>query len=138
MMTEPGAPPAIARLASALLLSQTALDRLGRVVDLGVEAEARLSGAPTQHSLTLQTLIADARREAHILSRLSRVGPGYGPAVASCTTVGTREAARLLGIHQRTVQRRAREYGGRLVRGVWRLDRATVEAAAASIAGVDA
>jgi hypothetical protein len=133
-VTEPDAPPPLARLCAAILLSGQVLDRLGRLVDSGLAAEARRNGGePSTNSLSLQALIADARREARVLSRLSRVGTRYGPGVAPSETVGTAEAAAVLGVHQRTVQRRATEYGGRLVCGTWRLDRATVEAAASGI-----
>ncbi len=130
-MNSPGAPPAIHRLIAALLLSPPALDRLGYLVDAGVAEQARRNGgAPSQHSLALQALIAEARDDAKRMSRATRGDIESDLDVTPSGAMSTKQAAAILQLSQRQVQRRAPELGGRLICGTWVLDRTRVEAAA--------
>jgi hypothetical protein len=125
-MTEPG-PPAIARVISAMLLSPHVLDRLAQLVALGVTAEAQRNGGPSRDSLTLQRLLNEARADAR--RRMAHDDTDSDPAVTSCETMTTAQAADVLGVSVRTVQRHGAEFGRRVGR-VWLFDPALVRAAA--------
>jgi excisionase family DNA binding protein len=137
-MTERHTPPAVNRLIAGLLLSPTALDRLGYLIDVAVDSETRRHGGAPSQSLALQAAINAARCESRKLSRLSRDDSESDHDVPPSETVmGSAEAAVILGVSRRTVQRHATELGGRRRGRTWRLDRATVEAAARGTEGED-
>jgi hypothetical protein len=130
-VTEPDAPPPLARLCAAILLSGQVLDRLGRLVDAGVDAEAmRNGGDPSRDSLTVQRWLnaarADARRR---MSQMAHDDTATGLDVTPCDAMTTAQAADVLGCSMRTVQRHGDKLGRR-VAGRWLLDPERVRAAA--------
>jgi hypothetical protein len=122
-------PPAVQQLGSAVLLQGQALTDAYYLVSAGIR-EASRSGYPTGRFEEIRRAIRDAsrRRQSDVAERelLSHSGNDR----SAVDTIGTAEAAALLGIGFRNCQRKAKEGLGRRVGGRWVYDRALVIAEA--------
>lgn len=104
-----------ARIRDAVILSGADLELVAEALRVAQRVRARNGLGPSAALADLQRLLSP---------RGPQVTPE--PPAAQHGDMSTTEAAELLGVTPRTVRRRARQLGGRLVAGVLVLDRLAV------------
>lgn len=119
--------PALQRLGAAVLLQDIALRDAYYLVSLAISYRKRQGVRPDVRVLTLQAELGAAVHE----HRLRHDDVAKTP-IKQSHSIGTDEAAALLGMSRRQAQRIASSLDGQLSgAGAWEFDRRTVEAYAA-------
>lgn len=126
--------PPVQRLGSAVLLQGPAVIDTFYLVALGIKETRRTDGiAPSPRLQALAAALRDAAAEARAsVSRHERVArPARQAPSGVLDEIYTEEAAVLLGLTRRHVQRIAADLGGRRRHRLWVFDRGAVECAVA-------
>ena len=130
--------PAVQKLGDALLLQGPAIADAYWLVSTGIRAAERNGHAVRPDVYRLQSLLGECRDALSAL-RQRDVAPPADDSASDVELISTREAAEVLHMSTRNVQRIAASLDGRLTAGRYVFDRAVVEAFAAHIdAGVAA
>ncbi|MDF3309883.1 helix-turn-helix domain-containing protein [Rhodococcus sp. T2V] len=123
--------PAVQKLGNALLLQGPAIADAYWLVSTGIRAAERNGHAVRPDVYRLQALLGECHRDALSALRHHDVAPPPDDESSDVELISTREAAEVLNVSPRHVQRIAASLDGRRTAGRWIFDRAVVEAYAA-------
>lgn len=125
--------PPLQRFGAAILLQGSAVEDVHYLASAGLRGRRAGGAAVPRQYLQLQAVLAAAAAEVRAAASGQHDGGPVAPQPHSAheDNIGTAEAARILRLSNRQVQRLAADLDGRIIGGCWVFDRLAVQSYAA-------